>query len=525
MRGLAMTRRAALGTGLALPFLSLPGFRSGARAQAAPVNLVLESEVVILDPHATTAAITRTFASHVFDTLFSMDGEGMIRPQMVEAWERSADGLTWEFRLRPGLRWHDGGTVTAQDCVASLERWAPRDSLGRMLWAAKATLAATDARSFRLVLSRPFPMVLEVLGKPNAPLPVMLPERLARVPVEQRIREPIGSGPFRFRPADWRSGDVMVLERFEGYVPREEPADFLAGGKRVHLPAIALRVMPDQATGASALMAGEIDYMQYLPFDLLPRLEKARGVRLVGLGGIHMFQGNFRINHVAPPMDDPEIRRVLWRCADQAAILTAIGVPERYRAPACPAFFLCSAPLESRAGTAEMAFDPAEAKRMLAATRYRGEKLAFLTVSGSISQAAAQVMIQSMQQAGFAVEEQAMDWGTLLARRGKREGWHLFTVYANGTDMFSPLTHFYTSNTCADYPGWDCSREVEALLRDFAQAGDAAERRRLAEAIQAAEVRHVPAVMWGQFTIPAGIRDRLKDVPRAAYPMFWEAHL
>jgi peptide/nickel transport system substrate-binding protein len=91
--------------------------------------------------------------------------------------------------------------------------------------------------------------------------------------------------------------------------------------------------------------------------------------------------------------------------------------------------------------------------------------------------------------------------------------------------MLSPLTHFYVSNTCADNPGWDCDRGIERLLRDFADAADPGDRRRLAEAIQAAAVRHVPSVMWGQFTIPAGFRDRLRDMPRAAYPMFWEARV
>ena len=514
----AITRRASMGA-LALPFL-------GHRAQAAgTLNLVLESEVVILDPHATTAAITRTFATHVFDTLFAMDGQGMIRPQMVEAHETSADGLVWSFRLRDGLRFHDGAPVTSADVVASLERWAPRDSLGRMLWSAKAELVATDARSFRLTLARPFPLVLDVLGKPNAPLPVILPARLAAVPVETRIRDIIGSGPFRFKAADWRPGNVMVLERFAEYVPRPEPADFLAGGKRVHLDAINLRVMPDASTGATALMAGEIDYMQYLPFDLLPRLDRARGVRMLGLGGIHQFQGNFRINHAAAPMDDPAVRRVLWRCADQANILTAIGVPPQFRAPPCPAFFLCGAPLESQGGAAQAAFDPAEARRMLAATSYRGQPLTFMTTAGGISQTAAQVMIQSMQQAGFVVAEQLMDWGTLLARRARREGWHMFSVYANGTDMFSPLTNFYVSNTCADYPGWDCDRDIARLLGEFALAPDGAARTRIAGEIQTAAVAHVPSVMWGQFTIPAGYRDRVQDLPRAAYPMFWGARV
>lgn len=511
-----ITRRGAMLApgGLALPWLAPP-----ARA-AGTANLVLESEVVILDPHATTAAITRTFGYHVFDTLFAMDGQGMIRPQMVAAWETSPDGLVWNFRLREGLLWHDGTPVTAADCVASLERWAPKDAQGRMLWAAKAELVAVDTKTFRLTLSRPFPLVLDVLGKPNAPLPVMLPERLARIPVETRIREIIGSGPFRFRPDDWRPGNTMILERFAGYIPREEPNDFLAGGKRVHLDSITLRAI-DQVTAANALIAGEVDYVQYLPFDLLSRLERARGVKLLGLGGIHMFQGNFRLNHAAAPMDDPAIRRVLWHCADQASILTAIGVPERFRAPPCPSFFLCDGPFDSRAGAEAMGLDVEGAKRALAQTSYRGQNLIFMTVAGSISQTAAQVMIQNMKLAGFNVEEQQMDWGTVLARRARREGWHAFGVYSNGTDMFSPLTHFYVSNTCADYPGWDCDRDVERLLGEFALAPTPDERKRIAAEIQAAEARNVPAVMWGQFTIPAGYRDRLRDLPQAAYPMFW----
>jgi peptide/nickel transport system substrate-binding protein len=162
---------------------------------------------------------------------------------------------------------------------------------------------------------------------------------------------------------------------------------------------------------------------------------------------------------------------------------------------------------------------------MLAATSYRGQPLTFLTVQGGISQTAAQVAIQAMQQAGFNVTEQVMDWGTLLARRARREGWHMFSVYANGTDMFSPLTHFFVSNNCANFPGWSCDRDMEAAVRAFANTADPAERRALAERVQEGVVRDTTALMWGQFTIPAGYRERLRNLPQAAYPMFWGATL
>jgi len=513
-------RRGTLAGGAALAGATLIRPREARAAKA--MTVVLESEVTILDPHFITATITRTFGLHVFDMLFAMNEQGEIKPQMVDSWEVSADKLNWSFRLRDGLKWHDGAAVTAADCVASLKRWSVRDPLGKMLMADTASLETADERTFKLTLKQPFPLMLEVLGKPNAPLPVMMPARIAATPPDQRIPEPIGSGPFRFLKDQWRPGNAMVLERNPNYVPRNEPPDFLAGGKRVKIDQLTLRVMPDQSTGANALMAGEIDYMQYLPFDMLPLLEKERSVKLMGLGGIHQFQGNFRLNHASPPFDNPAVRKVLWKLVDQDATLTAIGVPERYRAKSCPSFWMCGTPLSTDAGAAAAKFDLAAAKAELQASGYKGEPVIILEVAGSISQTASRLLVQNMRDVGFTVDQQPRDWPTVLARRAKKDGWSMFPVYSNGTDMYSPLTHFYVAATCNDFPGWSCDERIPSLMKAFTRASTAEERKRLASDIQVAAYELTPSVMWGQFTIPAGYRNDLKGLIQSSYPMFWE---
>src|SRR6185437_16862137 len=183
-------RRTVVVGGAALATAGLVRPREAKAAKA--LTVVLESEVAILDPHFTTATISRTFGLHVFDMLFAMNEKGEIKPQMVDSWQASADKLTWSFTLRDGLKFHDGAPVTAADVVASLKRWAMRDPLGKMLMADTATLEAKDARTFAFVLKQPFPMILDVLGKPNAPLPVIMPARIAATPATQQIAEPIG---------------------------------------------------------------------------------------------------------------------------------------------------------------------------------------------------------------------------------------------------------------------------------------------------------------------------------------------
>jgi peptide/nickel transport system substrate-binding protein len=504
----------ATAAGLALP--------RGARAAESTVTAVLESEVVILDPHMTTASISRTFGYHVFDTLFSMDSRGAIHPQMVESFQTSPDQLVWSFTLRSGLAFHDGAPVTAADCVASLKRWGGLDSLGRMLLAATDTMAAKDANSFTITLKHPFPLLLDVLGKPNAVVPFIMPERIIPPGRTDRIKDIVGSGPFVFDTARWRPGDTMVLTRNAHYLPRPEKADFVSGGKKVLIDELVLKAITDDSTSATALIAGEIDYMQYLPFDWLAKLENNPDLLVMQLTGVDMFQGNFRLNHASGPFADPAVRRVLWQLVDQDEILQAIGIPDRYRLKTCPSFWMCGTPLQSSAGTELARFSIDDARQALARTNYRGEPVIMLQVSGSISQTAGDVFADNMKKAGFTVQQQVMDWGTVLARRAKHDGWSMFPVYSNGIDMDSPLTHFYVANTCADYPGWSCDPAITKLLEDFVAAPDLAARKKLADDIQLAAYQLVPSVMWGQFARPAGYRKRLKNMIVSSFPMFWQ---
>ena len=516
-----MPKLPSLRSALVALSIACAGAVPGAQA-AGTLVAVLEAEIVTLDPHFTPAYITRTFGYMVFDTLFAMDSKGEIKPQMVQSWQVSEDRLTYTFTLRDGLKFHDGQPVTAADCVASLKRWGQRNALGRRLFAATASIQATDAKTFVIKLKEPFGLVIDALGHPVSPGAFMMPERLANTPPEQRITEIIGSGPFVYRREDHRSGDRMVLRRNADYVPRSEPADFLAGGKRVTLDALEIRVIPDGSTAASALQVGEIDFMQYAPFDLLGVLEKNNRVRVQNFTGPHMFAGAYRLNATQKPFDDPAIRRVLWKLVDQREVIAGLGLSSNYGGP-CASYFMCGSAYESTAGTEAAANPSVEAARAaLRATRYAGEPVVVLQASDlEAPRVSAQVLAEKLKAAGFNVDLQVMDWASVLARRAKREGWSVYGVHAGGFDLASPLTNVMVAFNCADYTGWQCDERISPLLEAFTKAATDAERKTIASQIQTIMYDQAPGIPWGQFAQPAAYRANLRNLIPSAIPVFW----
>ena len=153
--------------------------------------------------------------------------------QMVEAEEVSTDGLTWTFRLRPGLKFHDGEPVLAKDVVASLARWPARDNMGLMLKAIQNELAAVDDRTFRWALKKPFRKMLVALGKIGTPCCFIMPERIAATDPFKQINEYVGSGPMKLRPrrmGSGRQGGVREVRRLRA---PSRAGLWLAGGKRM----------------------------------------------------------------------------------------------------------------------------------------------------------------------------------------------------------------------------------------------------------------------------------------------------
>ena len=169
----------------------LLGMAATAHAETT-LRVVMHSDLKIVDPVWTTAYIVRNHGYLIYDTLFSIDSNLQVKPQMVDKWTTSDDKLTWTFTLRDGLEWHDGTPVTSEDVVPSLKRWAVRDPLGQVLWTKVNEIKAVDPKTFQILLKAPTGIMLEALGKPSSNVPFIMPKRVAETPVSQQISDTTG---------------------------------------------------------------------------------------------------------------------------------------------------------------------------------------------------------------------------------------------------------------------------------------------------------------------------------------------
>ena len=303
---------------------SVAGLMGSVGAEAQTLKVVMHSDVKILDPIWTTAYIQRNHGYMVWDTLFAFDEKFEVKPQMVDKWTESADKLTWTFTLRDGLEWTNGTPVTSEDCIASIKRWAARDSMGQKLMASVASLEAVDAKTFKMNMKEPYGLVLQSLGKPSSNVPFMMPKKTAETdPMQQiKVEDVIGSGPFIFVASEWKPGEKIVYVKNPKYKPRLEPASGLAGGKVVKVDRVEWTSMPDPAVAAAALGNAEVDMIEAINNDQKVLLNRSKDVKVEALSKLGWF-GLLRPNHLHPPFDNPKARQALALMVDQTEYMQA----------------------------------------------------------------------------------------------------------------------------------------------------------------------------------------------------------
>ncbi|MGR4001127.1 MAG: ABC transporter substrate-binding protein [Alphaproteobacteria bacterium] len=500
------------------------------------LRVIAHADLRILDPIWTTAYIARNHGYMVYDTLFAMDENWQPQPQMVEDYEVSEDGLRWRFRLREGLRWHDGSVVTAADCVASLERWWRRDTFGQQLRAAVGvegsggSLSVEDERHFTLTLSRPFGGLLDALAKISSNVPFMMPAWVAATDPEVAITSAVGSGPYRFVIEEWVPGIVAVYERNVDYVPRSESASNAAGGKRANFERIEWHYVPDANTALAGLQAGEFDLWEQVPNDLAEVIGGDEDLVLEVIDPLG-YQAMLRFNHLQPPFDDVEVRRAALLSFEQSRFLRAAAGAEVFWRE-CRSYFPCGTPLASEVGVEATRFDPEAARLALAESDYDGRAVVLLHPTDiPVLSAFAQVAADQLRAVGFAVELAAMDWSGVAARRANRGaveegGWNLFPTAWVGADVLSPaLAAALNASGDGAWFGWPEDMELELARARFVEAETFEAQREAALAVQARAIEIATHVNLGSYFVPmAWRRDAVSGLIRSPVPFFWELH-
>lgn len=496
-------------------------------AQAATtVRLAPTADLKTLDPLFNTAYITRNHGYMVFDTLFSQDSKGEPTPQMVESWTSSEDGRNWSFTLRDKIMFNDGTPVTAADCVASIERWAKKDTLGRLMMQAGATFKVVSDNTFELSLEKPFGLVLAALSKPSGMPLFIMPKRLADTDPSTPVTEMVGSGPFLFKKEEWVPGNKVVYEKNPNYVPRSEPADGLAGGKVVKVDRVEWLYIPDANTAAAALQNGEVDMIESVTPDFLPMLEANSDVQLTAATA---SQGMIIPNHLHAPFNNPKARQALYHLVNQQEFVSAVGYSGKYRKDYCPSMYTCDSPLATEAGSAPYKTpDIEKAKALFKDAGYKGEKVVILYPTDNVNGPANLVLAQALEKAGINVDLQAMDWASVAARRLKKDspadgGWSIFLTHGGYFDASTPVTNPWLSAPCGNgLPGWPCDETLDELRSQWIAEGDPEKSKALAFSIQERAYEVVPYVMWGEFKPVIATRG-LKNVElmKTGIPVMW----
>jgi peptide/nickel transport system substrate-binding protein len=489
------------------------------------LRAVLDSGIKQLDPIWTTGYAVRTHGFMVYDTLFGLDENFNVKPQMVDTYTVSSNKLVYTFTLRSGLKWHDGTPVTSKDCVASIKRWGAKDGIGQKMIAATDKLEVIDDKTFRLTLKEPFGMVLQGLGKVTSNVCFMMREKDAMTDPNEQVKEVVGSGPFKFVKEQFQPGVTVFYVKNDAYVPRKEPASNMAGSKMPQVDRVEFIWIPDPNTAVNALIAGEIDYIWTPTLDLIPKLNAAKGVK-VEIHDPTGLQTILRIIHQQPPFDNLKARQAVLYATNMEDNLGAVTSDSKLY-EACPSMYPCGSPLASNSGSVKQDFN--KAKQLLSEAGYKGEKIVFLhCTDDNVINPQSVVSGQNLRKAGFNVDMQAMDWATLVSKRAVRKpaaegGWHIFQTWFNGPDFLNPIEHIAIGAGCEKaWWGWPCDQQIEDLRTAFGKEADLQKQKEIAQAIQKRAFEVVTYVPLGTVYQPVAYRsDHLEGLLKSPAPLFW----
>jgi peptide/nickel transport system substrate-binding protein len=458
-----------------------------------PLRVRLNADIRSTDPGVNRDGNTDMVMTHLVEGLVAYRQDTSIGPLLAEKVEVSADGLSYTFTLRSGVKFHNGETLTSADVKFAWDRYLKRETNWRCApefdgrGVSKITAIETpDARTVVFRIEKPAVLFLTSMARVDCGQSGIWHK--ASLTADGTWNAPVGTGPYTL--AEWRRGQFVELAKFKDYTPRAGAPDGLTGGKATGPERVRLTVIPDAAASKAALQSNSIDMIADVDDADAQELKSKPGIRIVSsttLGAVGML-----IQTNDPILKDVRIRRALALSLDHQELVKAVaGDGVAYNPspiPTASGFY----------GTAQKQGykrDLAAAKKLLAEAGYKGETIKLLTNKRYNSMYETAVVVQAMAlEAGIKIDFEVIDWATQLDRYTK--GDYAMMTFAFSARYDATLSFDMFSGPKATQPRkvWD-NAEMQKLIDASGATVDLAKRQPLFDALHKQMIEDVP-VIW-----------------------------
>ena len=480
------------------------------------LQIAVTQQAPSLDLHKSSSLISRQMCDGtVWEKLVTLNSNAEAVPELSESFDVSDDGTTIVFTLREGVKFHDGSTMTADDVVASMNRWIEGFSSAAAM-VGDARFEKVDDKTVKIVGSSPLILLPAMIAGAAQPASITTAAACENEDDNGYLKDYIGTGPYKF--VEWKQDQYVKLERFDDYSAygtEGQPMDGWSGYKGAPTKILQFNIVPDQATATAGLEAGQYDVIFNIQDEDYARLESNPDlVTSKGQSGSVAFI----FNHKSGIASNQYFRNAVNTAIDcDAVLMAAYG----------SAYELGSGYMDagqvfwqSDAGShLYNQKDPEKAKQILADGGYKGESFKILVASLNRMDSMAIVLKSELEAIGIPVELSIVDWATLIDYRKDPANFDMYiTSFA---EVPVPSLKLYFGK---DYPGWSDDEKLAELFTNMTSATTLDDAKKAWDELQGYSWEYLPIICPGHYM---GMFAWQKDVSGinmfSGGPKFWNA--
>ena len=476
------------------------------------LRIALSVHPPTLDQPITSVSVTRDLGRLIFETLVTVDSTYQVVPSLAESIEVSEDNKRYTFYLREGIKFHNGNEMTAEDVVASMNRWVEKSSATKVIFDG-ATFEAEDDYTVVLQLAQPSALALDTMASTNMAAAIM-PKEVIEAATEKGVSDYIGTGPYKF--VEWKQDQYIHFTKYDEYQSLEGEADGLAGKKEALVKNISFDIVKDATTRLSGLQTGKYDFAYTIQFDNYEQLKNDSKLHPIfdDYGQLLIYY-----NEKNGPASDVKMRQAINTALNLDEIMLATFTDKDLYSLTSG---YMSKNMKKWASDAGSEFynqnNPEKAKKILDEIGYDNEEFTIMTTRDYPHFYNAAIIIQEqLTQLGINVKLEVYDWPTIMEKQSKSANWDL--LVAGSAYVTTPPQLLYISSTFA---GGINDSKTANMLKSIEVSSSEEEAIQLWDELQGYTwEEHVPVTVLASYNTLYGAANNVEGITTFSGPIFW----